>query len=1070
MTPAQAGTSTLASVTALQHLHSLHASLGLGGDKPPTSSHHLAHQSSSSSSGDRDSDQRSSSSSSGERDSGQRSSSSSSSSGGERDSGPGSSSSSSASSIPALVQGPSGAEVRAAEEVRCLLATCTQSLISGWLSKQDILLPHASLTDLSRLSQALKQQQHRSGDSEMTHALVTVIMRKATSLLRTNTPRAGQALPGVDATHVQLQGDFAAVTALLLGVAHWRRTDTGPLCTAAAQWVTAAQACGTLPMGPSQVSSLAHAFGAMRSRQPLLFGRMVTATLPHMQAYPSTPPPPTLQPLAGKRSLPPSISPGSINSSSGSSSGSSSSGGSSSHGGSSSGSSGSSGSSSGGGSSSATPCAVSVSDSEVELDSSRCDDSQLLPLHLTHLIWGCASAQHYDERLMVGAVPVLLRMMPLSTAAVQPLPTLDTSSLCSAAAAAAAATIASTADGSATASTATTAAASPHLQDAGDECHSLPHRNSCNATASGTPHSQAHSQPHTPSPPHASSLPPVLNAAATHANHARLGSPPPVLNAAVLGMGAKQLSDVAWAYSQLAFFDAALLRGIAEGLMAIPEPALPIGTLLKAAFSLAKVNLPAACSPRYAGHTCTPSASRDAAGATHSAAAVASSHSSVRDIGQVGRGAETALSDAGQLADFRALESSFVCWLAQRVGRADVLKQLSRKQLSNLALTLSMLTPLNFPHSGIESMDSGRQLLQSRCIPPPNAHASSRGSHTEATAGEAAMHAGMAALQVVLLEVAQRFDAGQWESVVAQEAQQLLQAHTVLQQQQQLSQLSEPLGIPLLCVGSGCDMPLSQAVLDALWGVVGADRSALSRLGNVSFLEEEVRGTLDGLRDGRARHLQRQRQQQHQGGGSLEAEAGGSSSHRRDRLRYFPPMVGGEIVYIHKERPVATSPVAVGRSPSRASLSHFPVQPPAASSRSSTHSTIGTESQSGSRLSNNSSGSCDGRASGNAGGSSSSSSSSSTGSSAAQSLVTMDLLVEFLDGRSVGVQVEGPKHFSRNNGRQVPNGATHLRDRLTMLGGQQRCVSVPYFEWGALDGERERQRYMAEKLRLALLN
>ncbi|MEW5305840.1 MAG: hypothetical protein WDW36_008355 [Sanguina aurantia] len=257
MTAAQAGMSTLASATALQQLHSLHASLGLGGETPtPHTRSHASKRtgeslqssssaSSSSSSSKRDSGSSSSSSSNSERDSGKSSSSSSSATSvGERDSG--SSSSSSASGMPAQVQGASGAALRGAQEVRSLLAACTRRLVSGWLSRQDTLLPRASLTDLSRLSQALQQQQQQqqreSGDTEVaTHALVTAIMSSATSLLRSSTPRAGQALPGAGAPPASFQGEVAAVTALLLAVARWRRSDAGPLCDAAARWVTAAQ-------------------------------------------------------------------------------------------------------------------------------------------------------------------------------------------------------------------------------------------------------------------------------------------------------------------------------------------------------------------------------------------------------------------------------------------------------------------------------------------------------------------------------------------------------------------------------------------------------------------------------------------------------------------------------------------------------------------------------------------------------------------------------------------------------------------------------------------------------------
>ncbi len=68
----------------------------------------------------------------------------------------------------------------------------------------------------------------------------------------------------------------------------------------------------------------------------------------------------------------------------------------------------------------------------------------------------------------------------------------------------------------------------------------------------------------------------------------------------------------------------------------------------------------------------------------------------------------------------------------------------------------------------------------------------------------------------------------------------------------------------------------------------------------------------------------------------------------------------------------------------------------------------------------------------------------------------VDILVRRSDGRVVAVEVDGPTHFLGNGPHQnTRQGRTVLRDRqLARVFGQGNVVSVPYWEWNALQGDK----------------
>ncbi len=68
----------------------------------------------------------------------------------------------------------------------------------------------------------------------------------------------------------------------------------------------------------------------------------------------------------------------------------------------------------------------------------------------------------------------------------------------------------------------------------------------------------------------------------------------------------------------------------------------------------------------------------------------------------------------------------------------------------------------------------------------------------------------------------------------------------------------------------------------------------------------------------------------------------------------------------------------------------------------------------------------------------------------------VDVLVHLSDGRTVAVEVDGPIHFLCNSPHtRTKDGSAVLRDRqLPRVFGQGNVVCVPYWEWGALRGDK----------------
>ena len=68
-----------------------------------------------------------------------------------------------------------------------------------------------------------------------------------------------------------------------------------------------------------------------------------------------------------------------------------------------------------------------------------------------------------------------------------------------------------------------------------------------------------------------------------------------------------------------------------------------------------------------------------------------------------------------------------------------------------------------------------------------------------------------------------------------------------------------------------------------------------------------------------------------------------------------------------------------------------------------------------------------------------------------------------LNGRAVGIEVDGPSHFIRRN----PTGSTLLKRRQVPALDGVEIVSVPYWEWNKLKHDRgKKQQYLRMRLGL----
>ena len=80
----------------------------------------------------------------------------------------------------------------------------------------------------------------------------------------------------------------------------------------------------------------------------------------------------------------------------------------------------------------------------------------------------------------------------------------------------------------------------------------------------------------------------------------------------------------------------------------------------------------------------------------------------------------------------------------------------------------------------------------------------------------------------------------------------------------------------------------------------------------------------------------------------------------------------------------------------------------------------------------------------------------------------VDVLAHVPGGTAVAVEFDGPTHFLRwiepgaAGRRPEPNGATLFRDRLLREAGHA-VVSIPYFEWDALQDDDARDAYIKKR-------
>ncbi|MEW5305838.1 MAG: hypothetical protein WDW36_008353 [Sanguina aurantia] len=963
----------------------------------------------------------------------------------------------------------------AAAQTRELLRGCAGEMLSALAARHEVLLPHASLQDLERLAYSVTVHDWSSNPGP-TRLLLGALAARTAEHLRarcTPPPAAGAAPPsrtssrsGPDSggggggersqpapssgggptsqqqqQQQQLQGDLAVLTSLLSWVARSKWRGGGALCDAAAAWVMAAQVAGRLDMSMAQMSELAHVFGMMRSKQPVFFDHTACAVLPHITPHPDLSASPTLPashpvPLqaggqlhshqesgiaAGSEPLVSAPVAGIDSDSNGSSTHRQAH----SHSGSSSSSSSSKGSrnrfnSSSAGGSGGGSGGGGGSTTEVQLLGGACPG--VSPATLSDLVWAFASTGHTHAPFMTQAASALLTMMPGE----RPAP----------------------------ASSSPVPAASP------------------------TPPPFTHSSPTAPATSHhGASTPDAPGAAqAPHTHGAQLDP--------------EQLGRVAWAYSKLGFYHPTLMQRAAHALASFPEAALPAKTLLPAVHALASLNLPAACERQHArnsggGGGC--SGSNATVKGLYPAAAPRRSLLA-RSLLQPAAAPPTAAAPPAPPQATGAAEVpgdfALLGWLAHRVSQPGFFAGLMRPQLVQAAHSLAVLTPLpalqgrgtapaSRPAQGsLRAMASLAQEAEAGAAPREGS-----GRRGGAVSGVLSA-AGVAALQLVLRQVAGRYDAGKWGVTAPGEARQLLQAHALLtlqlqaaasnrelaeqlreqqeqqrqQQQQQLRARSlfggrtpasarEPVAGASSGSGRGSsggawvDSALPGAMLDMLTRPKRGDVSVPPMAGDAHGVADQLVGVLEEMMVGHQESRQRAQQlldQKLQGllqalvrpgqGGSVPSHtrAGGEPAPAGGA----PTLLGGGIVRIDRGWEV------LGRS--GRSRSH-----PGSADAARHAQDAGADGGGGTQP-------------------------------ASSSLLQLPSLVTFADGRAVGVQVEGPEMFAANRPWAVPTGEALLQDKLLVLSGHSRVAFVSAGEWEALGGEAERRRCVERKLRAAL--
>ena len=72
---------------------------------------------------------------------------------------------------------------------------------------------------------------------------------------------------------------------------------------------------------------------------------------------------------------------------------------------------------------------------------------------------------------------------------------------------------------------------------------------------------------------------------------------------------------------------------------------------------------------------------------------------------------------------------------------------------------------------------------------------------------------------------------------------------------------------------------------------------------------------------------------------------------------------------------------------------------------------------------------------------------------------SVDVVISLIDGREVGVEVDGPGHFFG----EVPTGATVLKRRQLRAAGWT-LLPLPYWEWNALADPPAKEDYLLRAL------
>jgi hypothetical protein len=76
----------------------------------------------------------------------------------------------------------------------------------------------------------------------------------------------------------------------------------------------------------------------------------------------------------------------------------------------------------------------------------------------------------------------------------------------------------------------------------------------------------------------------------------------------------------------------------------------------------------------------------------------------------------------------------------------------------------------------------------------------------------------------------------------------------------------------------------------------------------------------------------------------------------------------------------------------------------------------------------------------------------------------IDIAGRTADGVLVAVEADGPWHFRQPDGEL--DGPTQYRNRALAVQGY-RLVSVPYYDWGKLQGVEQQQQYLPRRLQKA---